>query len=189
MKKRMFLIIFLILIFIIVCLIPIKKIDGNIVSYNAILYKYIIWNEESLYGNEASNEIHIFPFNFKSLDSYRKKNLPLSYAISDDNKVEMIRGTYIWKKIVGDAIYPVARDYKEVLEVSDGVIEFDISNMNLTSVLIYDALTTYQVKDKVDIDDGKILVSELDDGEYIISIETENGDDEVEFSFKINKIS
>lgn len=187
MKKRLLLVVLFIFFLIIVCLIPIKKKDGNIVSYNAILYKYIIWNEESLYGNEASNELHIFPFNFKSLSSYREDSIPLSYAISSSNKVEMVVGTYVWKRIDGDAIYPVARSYEEVLIATDDTIELEIGSMSLKDVLVYDMATTLQVKDKVVIQGDKLDISKLDKGEYIISIETENGDNQVEFSFKMKK--
>ena len=59
----------LLIILFIICLIPIPTFykDGGTVTYSAILYKIINWNQ--LDGKQGT-ELHIFPTNFHSLDYY-----------------------------------------------------------------------------------------------------------------------
>ena len=69
------------LLFIVILLFPIKLKykDGGTTTYNAILYKIIVWN--ILDRNEPSGfkrgvEIHLFPNNFYSLDYYEDITFP-----------------------------------------------------------------------------------------------------------------
>ena len=62
---------YLLVFFFIICLIPIPVYykDGGTVTYSAIFYKIIKWNQ---LDGKQSTDFHIFPTNFHSLDYYDK---------------------------------------------------------------------------------------------------------------------
>ena len=61
----------ILLIIFIICLIPIPNFykDGGTITYSAILYKIIDWNQ---IDGKQGTEFHIFPTNLHRLDYYDK---------------------------------------------------------------------------------------------------------------------
>lgn len=194
MKKRLIIILIIILI---ICLIPIKKIysDAPYTTYNAILYKYIKYDNDSVYNFEYKNELIVFPMNFKNTNYYFNNQIQRINICNNDEKnyqcVEMLLGKYEWNKKNNDEIFAIARNYKETLNTKNNQeLTFNWStNVKIDSVLIYDVNTTNTIKDKVNNTDASITFHDLEKGEYIISLRTiskYNDNNKVEYSFKIN---
>jgi hypothetical protein len=192
MKKKIAIIV---LIALVICLIPIHKLTSDLPyeTYNAILYKYIKYNNESLYDFEYKDQVVIFPLNFRKTTKQYNNQVQQVYICNKGHTcVETILGNYEWNKKNNDEIFPIARNYKEVLSVHNNeTLYFDKSyNVYIDSTIIYDVNTTNTLKDKIDVSSpSTINIHDLENGEYIISIKTiakENKDNKVEYSFKIN---
>ena len=87
MKKHMCLIITIIVIALILC-IPVPEgpyDDGGTYSYNALLYKVVVWNKHTIILDESGKSstaiphgtvsVYLFPYNLKSIDNLFKMEL------------------------------------------------------------------------------------------------------------------
>jgi hypothetical protein len=180
-----------ILVLLLIGLIPIKTFtsDRPYYSYDAFLYKYIKYYDDSLYNFNYKEEIHIFPTNYlTSTEEYWNRQIHQVYAISGEQKVETQVGDAEWNKVIYDSIFPIARNYKEVLNVknNDEITFLYMNNVSIDDVMLYDVKTTNSIEDKITYNDQSITVHDLEKGEYVINLKTKNGNNKVEYSFKIN---
>ncbi len=189
MKKKIFI---LIIILLIIGCIPIHTIvsDRPYEEWKSIFYKYIKYNYNTIYDFQYKDEIVLFPMNFiQSSDDRYNRQIHQLHATSNNNTVELLVGTYEWNKEIGDAIFPIARNYKEILEVKNNeeilLNPYELNNIEINYIVLYDVITTNTIKDKVDFSKNSITFHDLDTGEYIISIHTSKDNNKVEYSFKI----
>lgn len=187
MKKKV-IIIGVIVIFLLT-LIPTHRIysDLPITTYESLWYKYISYNKDSIYNFPYKNKLILFPMNFKKTRKYYEEEIEEVHICNQDNCVETILGNYLWNKKTNDAIFPVARNYKETLPVKNNeelIFSYN-TNVEIESIDVYDAISTNSIKGKANFTKKTITFHDLNVGEYIISIHTVFKNNKVEYSFKI----
>lgn len=67
MKKKTVIIILIVLFILLIIPVPLKLKDGGTTTYNAVLYRIVVWHaldENEPSGYKTGTEFHIFPFNF-----------------------------------------------------------------------------------------------------------------------------
>ena len=189
----------IILVFAIILLFtPIKKtyLDGGTKEYSAIMYKIIVWNKIDNYyesGYKTNTEIHIFPFNFRSIDYYYEKDIHPSglFVHSTTDSIMANIGSYNWCNKYNDCISVdklMVDDFSKYksLTVGKGSTIKLIGIDQIKDFKIYknDINTKY---DKYLEYDNNHLIVPNEEGAYLIHLLIEyNNKNSVDYFFVIN---
>ena len=180
--------------------------DGGTVEYRAISYRYFKWNKIMEDGNYyKAQKLHWFPNNFHSLEYYEPIESPLIYVSTNNQKILCSKGAFQWSKTVdGQQIFLIADvfdsavlwKYNNKLTITeDNIVNidttYDISNVKYTEYkdeYANNEISSVRPEFK-NIDSNNeiknIDLSNLQNGEYIITFSIQNDKDYADYAFKV----
>lgn len=201
------------LLIIIVLLFPIRVLyqDGGSYSYNAILYKYFVWNPMPSTPFEVREKkiiFKLFPFNFHSDEYYLelKPNKSFAYIYDDQDEkklkdfLECNIGTYsLVKKVDGEvltkketALSAFLQSYDQELDVEGNAI-IHLANLSskIKDLQVFKPNDNKLVTANISVYNSDLAALKLEnvkEGKYIISFKTAWEENEVWYSFQINVV-
>lgn len=195
--------------FLVLILFPFKNtyFDGGSVEYNSLIYKVIKWhrvNENYENGYKIGKEVHLFPYNFFSIDYYDEIEPEILFISSDNQKISASLNSYCYISNINnlsrescvDYPYKVSEKYDNKLKINkNDKIEFSIKFDKVNNIKVYsfnDSEEWYKkpvlVKNaNVNYEkESNILNVSLEKGEYVISLFTYFDDNEVMYTFMVS---
>lgn len=194
--------------FLILILFPFKSsyLDGGTCEYNSLIYKVIKWhrtnnNYES--GYKTGKEIHLFPYNFFSVDYYDEVVPENLYVSINNQKIKASLNSYCYtsntnklsREACVDSDYKVSEKYNDKLDVkNNSKIELSIKFKKINNIKVYKYNNDKEWYRKPKLDKSVSVIFDKENnslnisgesGEYIVSIFTYFGSNNVTYTFRV----
>ena len=198
-NKKIKLLVFLVILFILFFPIKIQYLDGGTKEYKAFAYRIIKWHRLKNYGRiKKETSIILFPNNFHSLEYYDDDVEPpvLEVYTKGVNSKSILCeiGTYNWTKNVDNekisslaiAVDPINFKYKEHFTITN-VEKIYLSGISPISDIKIQSLENKDfIYDKIYNYAGYFEFNQLPSGTYIITFKYSHSEGYAYYSFKIN---